>query len=79
MIKQQNKYNIQSKDNIAEYRELNNDERNQYKWNQQNTNPIYRLIDNNRNRIRDALKSNSKATDKIELLGCNKECFLLVY
>ena len=31
MIKQQNKYNIQSKDNIAEYRELNNDERNQYK------------------------------------------------
>ena len=38
-------------------------------------NPLYRLIRNNRSRIRSSLKANSKATNSINLLGCNKEFF----
>ena len=48
---------------------------NEYNKNKRNNNPIYRLIENNRNRIRNALKSNNKADHSIELLGCNKEFF----
>ena len=33
------------------------------------------MIDNNRTRIRNALKSNNKADHSIELLGCSKEFF----
>ena len=42
---------------------------------QRYNNPIFRLIENNRVRIRQALKSNSKASNTIELLGCSKEFF----
>ena len=42
---------------------------------QRSTNPIYKLITNNRVRIRQALKSNSKAAHTIELLDCSKEFF----
>ena len=38
-------------------------------------NPLYRLIRNNRSRIRSSFKSNIKATNSIDLLGCNKEFF----
>ena len=40
-----------------------------------NNNSIFRLINNNRTQIKNALKSNNKATNSIELLGCNKEFF----
>ena len=36
---------------------------------------MYRLIINNRNLVRDALKSNNKATNIIDLLGCSKEFY----
>ena len=60
-----------------EYYNLNIDkinERNRiYVKHKRNSNPIYRLIQNNRRRISHALESNSKVNHTIELLGCNKE------
>ena len=40
-----------------------------------NNNVIFRLIINNRARIRDTLKLNNKATSLIDLQGCSKEFF----
>ena len=42
---------------------------------QRNINPIFRLRENNRTRIRNALQSNSKANNTIDLLGCDKNFF----
>ena len=50
-------------------------QQNEYSKNKRNNNSIFILIENNRNRIRKALQSNSKADHSIELLGCNKEFF----
>ena len=47
----------------------------EYDKNRRNTDPIYRLINNNRCRIRAALHSNNKATSTINLLGCTKEFY----
>ena len=62
-----------------EYHKLNRDKINNYARNydkiQRSTNPIYKLITNNRVRIRQALKSNSKTAHTIELLDCSKEFF----
>ena len=51
---------------------------NNYNKNRRINNPIYRLIVNNRTRIYDALKSNSKAAYTIYLLGCDRFIFLPV-
>ena len=60
-----------------EYHKLNKvkilHQQNEYSKNKRINNPIYRLIENNRNRICNALQSKSKADRTIELLGCNKE------
>ena len=62
-----------------EYKEINKDRINNTKraWdkNQRNINPIYRLITNNRRRIRSALESNSKTAHTIYLLGCDRFIF----
>ena len=59
-----------------EYHKLNRNKINNYARNydeiQRSTNPIYKLISNNRVRIRQALKSNSKAAHTIDLLGCDR-------
>ena len=46
-----------------------------YVKNRRNTDPIFRLIVNNRSRIFKTLKSNSKANNTIELLQCNRLFF----
>ena len=60
---------------IKKHKDSINNQQNEYRNNKRNTNYIFRLIQNNRNRIRDALQSNNKADHSIELLGCNKEFF----
>ena len=45
------------------------------KKNRRINNPVYRFIQNNRTRIWTALKSNSKATNTIELLQCDGQFF----
>ena len=72
-------YYKQNKDEILDYQKKHKDsicnQNNEYIKNKRNTNPIFRLIQNNRSRIYHALKSNSKADYDFELLGCNKEFF----
>ena len=62
-----------------EYYKLNKDKINKRRRDtekiERNINPIIRLIENNRNRIRKALKSNSKVNNTINLLGCDKKFF----
>ena len=62
-----------------EYHKLNKvkllHQQNEYSKNIRNTNFIFRLIENNRNRIRNALQSNNKANMTIDLLGCDKNLF----
>ena len=62
-----------------EYQKLNKvkilHQQNKYSKNKRNSNPIYRLIVNNRTRIYQALKSNSKVTSSIDLLGCDRIFF----
>ena len=80
---QQQKYYVTNKDKILEnrkeYQKLNKDKLNEYKkqylQNRRNTNPVYRLIGNNRARIYKALNVNNKATNTIELLQCNRQFF----
>ena len=78
--KQYNKeYRIQNKDKISEankeYHKVNKNKTLEYVKNQRKHNPVYRLISNNRSRIRKALHTNNKVTHSIELLGCNKDFF----
>ena len=61
-------YYNQNKDEILNHQR-------EYKKNKRHTDPINRLIINNRSRIRLALKSNDKTTNTIDLLGCSKEFF----
>ena len=72
-----NKYRIAERK--KEYNQLNRDKINDYRRTYENNkihaNTTLWLIKNNRTRIRDALKSNSKATNTIDLLGCSKEFF----
>ena len=79
ILKYRHEYYKQNKDEILEYRKNHKDsirnQKNEYIKNKRNTNPIFRLIENNRHRIRDALKSNSKTAHSIDLLGCSKEFF----
>ena len=60
-----------------EYCKLNKDKLNNYNndWyrNQINKTPIYRLIKHNRSRIYHILKSNSNASNYIDLLGCSRK------
>ena len=60
-------YNKYAKD----YYKSNKDKINNYQNNQRVINFIFKLIKNNRKRINDALKSNSKTNNTIELLGCS--------
>ena len=77
------KYYKENKENInqhhKEYYENNKNTTMQYtieyNKNRRNINPIFRLINNNRSRIYQALKSNSKTTNTIDLLGCSKKFF----
>ena len=79
-----NEYYIINKDWLLEhskkYHKLNKvkilHQQNEYSKNKLNNNPIYELIANNRSRIHSFFKSNSKATNSIDLLGCNREFFL---
>ena len=68
ILQHKKKYYQLQKDKINEHRR-------EYIKNQRNINPIYRLIENNRARIRSALQSNNKTTNTINLLGCNREFF----
>ena len=46
-----------------------------YDKNRRHTNPIFRLINNNRSRVYQALRSNRNTTTTIELLQCNRQFF----
>ena len=63
-----------------EYYKLNKDKINQRRRDtdkiKRSLNPIFRLREINRVRIRKALKSNNKANNTIDLLGCNKNFFI---
>ena len=61
-------YYNQNKDEILNHQRV-------YKKNKRHTDPINRLIINNRTRIRLALKSKKKATNTIELLKCDGQFF----
>ena len=77
------KYYEENKDKILnhckEYRKLNRDKINEHNKLYINkritTDPIFWLIVNNRTRIYQALKSNSKVTNYINLLGSNRIFF----
>ena len=68
LLERKKKYYKQHRESITENKK-------EYNKNRRHTNLIYRLILNNSTRIRDALKSNNKATSSIDLLGCSKELF----
>ena len=77
---QRKEYYKQNKIKEAEYQKeyykLNKDKINQRRRDiekiKRNINPILRLRENNRVRIRKALKSNNKANNTIDLLGCDR-------
>ena len=83
ILQHQKEFREQNKDRLIEHRkefhEQNKDRLNQYRRNyeknQRDNNPIVRLKENIRKRISQTLKSNSKASNTIELFGCNKEFF----
>ena len=72
-------YYKENKVEILDYKKKHkdsiNNQKNEYNKNKRNTNPIFRLISNNRARIRLALQSNRKATTTIELLQCDRQFF----
>ena len=83
IIENNKEYRIEHKDEInkksKEYYANNKNEiikrQNNYNKNRRINNLIYRLIVNNRTRIYDALKSNSKTAHTIYLLGCDRFIF----
>ena len=83
LIEQRKEYNQINKDKhnkyCKEWRQLNKYKviqyKKEYEKNRIINNPVYRFIQNNRTRIWTALKSNSKATNTIELLQCDGQFF----
>lgn len=67
------------KEELSEKRKIynanNKDKINKYYRNRYNNNPVCRLIENHRKRIKDALKNNSKCSSSIDLLGCSQEFY----
>ena len=66
---------VRKKEYYKQHRETIIENKREYNKNRRHTNLIYRLILNNCTRIRDALKSNSKANHTIELINCTKDFF----
>ena len=66
---------LHKKDYYKNNKEKINKYNTEYRKNKRNNNPIFRLKENIRIRIRESLQFNNKATNTINLLGCNKELF----
>ena len=72
-----------NKDSISQYKKIHYDNNKdtilqhikEYNKNKMNTDPLYKMIKNNRARIHNILNSNSKTNNIIKLLGCNKQFF----
>ena len=64
-------YREQNKQKIRLYKKKRAEERNAYERKRRREDPAFKLKDNLRNRIRKALKNNTKSARSLELLGCS--------
>lgn len=74
-IKNKDKYILRAKIWAEENRERSNEIKYNYKIKKLKVDPVYRMVENLRKRIRSVLKEINKSKTSMELLGCSAEKF----